>query len=69
MHPEVNQDESGNCPKCGMKLVTYGSLKNRPVSQQDQRSMGTGTWKDYTPLAIIVGLILLTSIVLSVRDL
>jgi hypothetical protein len=68
MHPEVTQDESGDCPKCGMKLVTSESLKNRPISQQDQRSMGTGTWKDYTPLAIIVGLILLTSIVLSVGD-
>ena len=31
--------------------------------------MGTSTWKDYIPLAIIVGLILLTSLVLSFRDL
>lgn len=21
MHPEVQSDEPGNCPKCGMKLV------------------------------------------------
>jgi hypothetical protein len=21
MHPEVKQDSSGNCPKCGMKVV------------------------------------------------
>ncbi len=25
MHPEVQQNEPGNCPKCGMKLVEKGA--------------------------------------------
>lgn len=68
MHPEVRQDKPDNCPKCGMRLVEAGS-ESKAASQHDEtRTLGTGTWKDYMPLAIIVGLILLTSIVLSFRD-
>lgn len=68
MHPEIRQDSPGNCPKCGMRLVDENS-KSKAASHQDEaRSLGTSTWKDYTPLAIIVGLILLTSLVLSFRD-
>jgi hypothetical protein len=68
MHPEVRQDRPGNCPKCGMRLVEANS-ESKAVSQQEEtRSLGTGTWRDYISLAIIVGLILGTSIVLSFRD-
>lgn len=28
MHPEVVSDAPGNCPKCGMKLVSKGSQKS-----------------------------------------
>lgn len=69
MHPNVMQDKPGNCPKCGMKLLAANS-ESKAVSQQDEtRSLGTSTWKDYIPLAIIVGLILLTILDLTVLDL
>ncbi len=52
-----------------MRLVEANSESKAATSQQEEtRSMGTGTWRDYIPLAIIVGLILGTSIVLSLRD-
>lgn len=69
MHPEIKRNGAGNCTKCGMKLVISNSLKNEVVFQHDEnRSGGTSTWKDYIPLAIIIGLISLTTIVLSFRD-
>ena len=69
MHPEVKQDRPGNCPKCGMRLVEENSEREAAPKQEGTRSLGTSTWKDCIPLAIIVGLILLTSLVLSFRDL
>jgi len=70
MHPEVKQDQPGKCPKCGdMKLVPSDSLENNISLHDESKSLSKSTWKDYTPLAIIIGLILLTSIVLSIRDL
>lgn len=70
MHPEIKQNEPGNCPKCGgMKLVPLDSLKDKVVLQNDKNeSVGSSTWKSYTPLTIIISLILLTTIVLSFRD-
>jgi uncharacterized membrane protein YvbJ len=70
MHPEIKQNEPGNCPKCGgMKLVISDSLKNKVVSQNDEnRSVDISKWKGYVPLAIIIGLISITTIVLSFRD-
>jgi len=70
MHPEIRQDKPGNCPKCGgMKLVPLDSLKGKVVLQNENESVISPTWKNYLPLAIIIGLILLTTIVLSFRDL
>ena len=70
MHPEIKQDEPGNCPKCGgMKLVISDSLKNKAVIQNDENTnTSTPNWKSYTPLAIIISLILLVTIVLSFKD-
>ena len=70
MHPEVRQSKAGNCPKCGgMKLVPLDSLKDSVVFQNDENgSVGSSTWKNYIPLAIIIILISLATIVLSVRD-
>jgi Heavy metal binding domain len=70
MHPEIKQDEPGNCSKCGgMKLVPLDSLKDKVVFQNDMnKNISSSTWKSYTPLAIIIGLIFLTTIVLSFRD-
>jgi hypothetical protein len=69
MHPEIKQDEAGNCPKCGMRLVDAGPEVITTSYQNQGKGLGTSTWKDYIPLAIIVGLILVTSLVLSFRDL
>lgn len=60
MHPEVQQHTKGICPKCGMRLV----LENSVTSGVDK-----GPEKSYLPLAVIVGLILLTTLVISLRDL
>lgn len=29
MHPEVQSDQPGNCPKCGMKLVEKDKKQSR----------------------------------------
>lgn len=69
MDSEIEQDKPGNCPKCGMRLVKASS-EARITSQQNQgKSLGTSTWKDYIPLATIVSLILVTSLVISLKDL
>ena len=70
MHPEIRQDKPGNCPKCGgMKLVPLESLKDKVVFQNEEtESIVASTWKNYIPLATIIGLITLTAIVLSFRD-
>src|SRR5690242_14833364 len=69
MHPEIKQNEPGNCPKCGgMKLVPLDSLKEKIVFQNDTSENINSSWKSYTPLGIIIGLIVLATIVLSIRD-
>ncbi len=54
MHPEVTQKSPGACPKCGMKLV----LKSERQTQGEKAA-------SYMPLFIIIGLILLTSLIIS----
>lgn len=68
MHPEIKQGKSGNCPKCGMRLVETDSEGKTDSLQNQAKNMGTSTLKDYVPLAIIVALILTTSLVLTLRD-
>jgi hypothetical protein len=69
MHSEVTQDKPGNCPKCGMRLIEGGSKNKGTFQQNGTKSLGTSRYKDYIPLAIIVCLILLTTLVLSLSDL
>lgn len=38
MHPEVQQDKPGKCPKCGMKLVRKGS--HQPMASHNSKNMG-----------------------------
>lgn len=52
-----------------MRLVDAGPEVITTSYQNQGKGLGTSTWKDYIPLAIIVGLILVTSLVLSLRDL
>ncbi len=57
MHPEISQAEPGVCPKCHMNLVEKGS-----------QAIGTQQENDYTPLAVIIGVILVTIATLAYRD-
>lgn len=54
MHREVKQNKAGRCPKCGMRLVLTTSLNT--------------AWKNYIPLIMIIGLIILTTLVVGLRD-
>ena len=63
MHPEIKQDHPGKCPKCGgMELV----LQDQMVTPTNAQS---AAWKSYLPLIVIIGILLLTSFTLSLRDL
>ena len=65
MHPEIKSNKPGKCSKCGMRLVDANSLKNKSTSDDEPVSEG---WKSYLPLIWVIGLILLTTFVLSFRD-
>jgi hypothetical protein len=69
MHPEIKQDKAGKCPKCGMMLVDEDAEDVTNSHQNQGKTLGISSWKDYVPLGIIVGLMLVTSLVLSLRDL
>ena len=56
MHPEVVSFKKGTCPKCGMALTL-----------KDTQS-ATSPTNSYMPLFIIIGLILLTSVAISWKD-
>ena len=61
MHPEVQQEKAGECPKCGMKLM----------HQTDGKSMDHHESKplnSYAPLLVVIGLIVLVTVVLSLND-
>ena len=65
MHPEITSSKPGKCSKCGMRLVDAKSLKSKPIANSEPVSEG---WKSYLPLIWVIGLILLTTFVLSFRD-
>ena len=62
MHPEIQHDQPGKCPKCGgMDLVPQESLR--------ETSESVDTWLvKYKPLLIIVGLIVLASLTAAWED-
>lgn len=68
MHPEIISDKPGNCPKCGMALVLKSEVKPVVHKMGDDKGLGILTWKSYIPLIVIISVILLTAIVISVRD-
>lgn len=61
MHPEVKQAKPGKCPKCGMKLVLSNSTERAELTHHAEKA-------NYTPLLIIIGLILLVTLVVSWND-
>lgn len=57
MHPEIEQNEPGFCSKCGMSLVEKGT---QVVSNSQEN--------DYTPLAVIIGVILVSIAILAHKN-
>lgn len=67
MHPEIEQDHPGKCPKCGgMELVPKDEISQYSVSHSSENK--TTSWKRYMPLIVIISLILLTSLTISLKD-
>ena len=67
MHPEITSNKPGRCPKCGMELEREKGEGRSEKSVSDQMSNAQGQMSNanYLPLAIIIGLILLVSLVIS----
>jgi hypothetical protein len=57
MHLEVKSEKPGRCPKCGMKLVRESEVAKESEPQTEKNS--------YRPLAVIIGVIFLTSLAIS----
>lgn len=69
MHPEVQQNTPGRCPKCGMKLVPKEAAQQTQAHpQHEDTGLGKLTWRSYMPLLVLMGLILLTTLTLAWRD-
>ncbi len=52
MHPEVNTDHPGNCPKCGMKLVPVKQEKRRTSNVQHPTSNSKHAMHDANEMAM-----------------
>lgn len=65
MHPAIIQNKPGRCPDCGMRLVPVDQAKTMSMDHPQSEKI---TWKSYSPLFTILGLILLTAVTLSIRD-
>jgi len=66
MHPEIEQDMPGNCPKCGMKLVAKDELKQEKSSNEE--SLEKLTLKNYIPLIAIFTILSLTTAFITIGD-
>ena len=60
MHPEVKSDSPGKCSKCGMAFVKLPVKKGESVDH--------GLNNNYTPLFVIIGLIILAVLTLELRS-
>ncbi len=68
MHPEIRQESPGRCPKCGMALVEESTLKSKPAIQVNDTGLGKLTLRSYVPLIVIFVLLLLGTLVVSLKD-
>lgn len=66
MHPEVQQDTPGRCPKCGMELVLAETLQNQPPITD--RGLGVITWKNYLPLMAVLAVITFLALLGTLAD-
>jgi hypothetical protein len=63
MHPEIQSDKPGKCPKCGgMDLIPKDS------NELTAKVEATSKLSEYKPLIVIISLILLATIALGIRD-
>lgn len=62
MHPEVVSDKPGRCPKCGMKLVLKDDKQKVAMTHVENAS-------SYTPLIVVVTIIILVTLTITLRDL
>lgn len=63
MHPEIRQQQPGNCPICTMKLVPDANGQAEKKSNTPEKSF----FAQYKPLFTIVGLIILPSFVAALH--
>src|SRR5262249_23909298 len=63
MHPDVKSEHPGRCPKCGMKLI----LREEAHSKMKMKKKTSS--KDYTPLVVAIGIIVLTAATITFNDL
>jgi len=69
MHPEIKSQKQDRCPKCGMKLVLQSEVaKNTSPSHTYTIKSSQSSWKNYTPLLVIIALITVTSLATSLQD-
>ncbi len=62
MHPEIESDKPGKCPKCG-RMDLIPKEKSKAVAMKPVSLLS-----EYKPLIIITGLILLVTIILAVHS-
>lgn len=63
MHLEIEQENPGKCPKCGMSLVLKDNAESHTMNHSTDY-----TWKDYIPLFVVIAMILLVSLTLGFGD-
>lgn len=67
MHPEIEQDHPGKCPKCGgMDLVLKDGITQNAVTHTGLEK--STSWKSYMPLLVIISLIFITSLTIFLKD-
>lgn len=75
MHPEVESEAPGKCPKCGMALkkiqkevAPSTTTVTSSIPPAEDKGLGRITLKSYIPLLVVIGLIALVTKVLVWND-
>lgn len=62
MHPEIQREKPGRCPKCGMELIPEKQMKTMQTDHAEKIQ------NSYQPLIVIISLLVLVTGVLALRD-
>lgn len=68
MHPEIVSDTPSTCPKCHMNLVLKDSVKPKIHNVTEDKGLSVLTWRSYLPLITIIGIILLSTVAISIHN-